>query len=289
MLSLSTIKTHIYVKNKVLSLKSLLKRVSFPSSFHLKLKGSMAVEGSLVLPIFLFYMVTILYSLEMVRFQSDVFEAMHQAIGKAGILAYMGSGSGDQETTIPEISVNTEVQRYLEEQSHPYLCVKGGMSGVSGREIRNYLGAGNIGIKVSYQMKPLIGWLSIGKLYVEDHCLVHGFVGYLGDGSGEALPEKEIYVYITPTGTKYHMSENCTYLQVQIQAVQAAELATLRNASGEIYRACETCRPQESGLLYLTQWGNRYHGRSDCSALKRTIYIVPISQVGVRGACKKCG
>ena len=54
-----------------------IRRAFFLSSE--KTKAGMALEGSLVLPIFLFYMMTILLGLEVVRFQSQVQEALYLA------------------------------------------------------------------------------------------------------------------------------------------------------------------------------------------------------------------
>ena len=89
--------------------------------------------------------------------------------------------------------------------------------------------------------------------------------------------------------TRYHLSDQCTYLRVKVQAVSAEETENMRNGSGEKYTACERCKPVKGGLVYLTAWGNRYHGESDCSALQRTVYMVPQSEAGGRSACSKCG
>ena len=37
------------------------------------------------------------------------------------------------------------------------------------------------------------------------------------------------------------------------------------------------------------EWGNKYHGETDCPSLKRTVYLVPLSEAGGRSACSKCG
>ena len=61
----------------------------------------MALEGSLVLPIFLFFMMTVFLGLEAVRFQSNVLEALHQAGNAAAFEGdsegYIGGGSPGQK------------------------------------------------------------------------------------------------------------------------------------------------------------------------------------------------
>ena len=271
--------THILVKDKVLSLKKMQiiqKRVSFSSSFLLR--GSMAVEAALVLPLFLFYIMTLLYSLEMVRFQSDVVEALHKVGRSAGIL--MQEGFRDD--------VSDSVHYELSQNQLPYLCVEGEENGVKVRTDYHVLGEGNLQITADYRIKPFIFWLPVGDIQVEEHCFLHGFTGYKkGKGVEENKPEQ--YVYITPSGEKYHLSENCTYLRVQLQVVSTEKIESLRNADGEIYRPCETCKPKGNGVCYYTRWGNRYHDTSDCTALKRTVYLVPLSQAEGRTACSKCG
>lgn len=270
---------HILVKDKVLSLKKMQiiqKRVSFSSSFLLK--GSMAVEAALVLPLFLFYMMTLLYSLEMVRFQSDMAEALHKVGRSTGILMQEGF-RGD---------VSENVLHVLSKNQLPFLCVEGEENGVKIKTDYHMLGKGNLQITASYQIKPFIFWLPVGDIRVEEHCFLHGFTGYQ-KGMVVAENKQEQYVYITPSGEKYHLSENCTYLRVQLQVLSVEKMESLRNADGEIYRPCETCKPKDNSVCYYTKWGNRYHGTSDCKALKRAVYLVPLSQAEGRTACKKCG
>ena len=48
----------------------------------------MALEGSMVFPLFLFFMATVLLSIEGVRFQSNVQEALHQAGNKSSVMGF---------------------------------------------------------------------------------------------------------------------------------------------------------------------------------------------------------
>lgn len=286
MLSLSKIIKQ-QIRIKALSLINSRKRVSFSSSFSLR--GGMVLEGCLVLPVFLFFMVTLLYSLEVVRFQGDVWEAMHQAGSKSCFYAYKAEYGNKNSVTFSDYLITEEIKKYLEKQTLPYLCVEGGSKGITITKEENCQGRGNLKINVIYAVKPFIRWLPIGEITVRDKYFGHKWVGYTKDGIGEESQEKEIYVYITQTGSKYHFSEECTYLKVKISAVKGEEIESLRNGSGEKYYPCEKCKSMDKGLVYLTEWGNKYHGEADCAALKRTVYLVPLSQVGKRTACGKCG
>lgn len=271
------------IKTKALFLIDSLRRVSFSPSCYLK--AGMALEGCFVLPLFLFFMGTLLYGLEMVRFQSDAYEAMHQTGSSLCFHAY--ESKYGKENHVPDLYTASEaVKRYLEGQFLPYLCVEDGKRGVSvDADIDNY---GNIEIHTEYCIKPFIGWLPIGNIKIKDAFFGHGFVGYTGEGAAENS-QGNIFVYITPTGTKYHFSRECTYLKIKISLFPEEAVSSLRNNSGGKYYPCEQCNPKGCSLVYLTEWGNRYHGEADCPALKRTVYMIPLSEAGDRSACSKCG
>ena len=117
----------------------------------------------------------------------------------------------------------------------------------------------------------------------------HAWTGYKkGSGSGGSGEEGERMVYITETGTVYHLSRSCTHLDLKIIPIDSSAVGDARNAGGAKYKACERCGGG-SGLVYITVEGDRYHSSLGCSGLKRTIYEVPISQVGGRRACSRCG
>lgn len=265
-------------KNKA----ALKKRAFFFSSK--KQKGSMALEASLALPIFLFFMMTVLLSLEAVRFQSNVQEAMHQAGNQYAFAGYLAKYA-DQ----PLMSVEDRVKVYLGDQLHPYLCVSGGENGVKIQNLSAVQENGSIAFTAEYQIKPFIDWLPIGKIVIKDRFLSHTFTGYTGFEGREQEKQQETYVYVTKTGSKYHMSYECTYLRVQVRSADYDSLPSLRNQTGEKYYACLKCRPSKRGIVYITEDGNRYHSQSDCSALKRLVYMIPLSEADGFSPCSKCG
>ncbi len=245
-------------------------------------KGSMALEGSLVLPIFLFFMMTVLLSLEAVRFQSDVQAALHQAGNEkafAGWQVKYGGGAGS--------NAESQIKEYLGGQLYPYLCVAGGETGLELRDLSSPDGSGHVEIIARYRLKPFISWLPIGEIVFEDHFVGHAWTGYTG-GEGQKDDSQETYVYVTKTGAKYHLFHDCTYLRVQIQAVGYEEAVQLRNRSGAKYHACQRCKPVKGSVVYITSDGRSYHGEADCSSLKRTVNMIPLSEAGAYGPCSKC-
>lgn len=124
------------------------------------------------------------------------------------------------------------------------------------------------------------------------------FYPYLGEtdedkfassaGSGES-EEKDI-VYMTEYGTVYHESRACSYLNVVVRSVTAAQVDQERNSSGRKYTLCERCDDREvTGIVYISAGGTKYHLVASCPALKRTVLEKTREEVEGVPACHKCG
>ncbi len=289
MLSLQTIKTHIPNPQKALSLKLMRKRASSSASFLIK--GSMTVEGSLVLPLFLFYMGTLLYLIEIVHFQSNVYGAIHQGLSYAWAEVYSaGNLSPLSEGCISE-NVMAEAKglviNHLRDGQLSFLCVENGEDGVCVEVKQDVPRPGDLEIEVSYRLKPFIRWLQTEDYILTDTMMIHGFVGYTGGFGSDT--ERDYYVYVTPSGTKYHRSQTCSYIRVRLLVAEGDRIDVKRNESGEIYRACDICQPEKEGILYYTVWGNRFHNATNCRGIKKNVFMIPLSEVGSRTPCSKCG
>lgn len=270
------------ISNKIKKfLLTVCKRAFFFSAG--KSRGSMALEGSLVLPIFLFFMMTVLLSLEAVRFQCNMQEALFVSGNNRAFAEYQVKYAMRERTEI-----KGQVKKYLGNQIYPYLCVKNGENGINLQDLSDKNKIGFIEVTAEYKLKPFIYWLPIGEITIKDRFFSHAWVGYSGSAiqNGE---DREIYVYITKTGGKYHLTYDCTYLRVKIQAVGYEGISSLRNTSGGRYYACERCKPEGNGIVYIAADGNRYHGEADCPSLKRIVYMVPLSEAKGYSVCSKCG
>ena len=249
------------------------------------LKGSMALEGSMVLPIFLFFIMTVLLSIETVRLQSNIQHALHQAGNFYASAAYQIKYEG-----APRQDATKHIAAYMRGQPFSYLCVSGGEGGINIQDLSSADTNGIVHLKVDYGIKPFLFWLPIGDIHFEDEYFGHGWTGYFGNENADRNVEEDVCVYITKTGTKYHKSYDCTYLRISIRAIESRQVAEIRNASGGKYYACERCGPKGEGTVYVTSDGIKFHGRSDCSSLKRTVYMVSLSKAAQGYApCVKCG
>ena len=263
------------------------KRRAFPLS-SLKNRGSMTVEASMVLPIFLFFMMTLLMAIEMVRLQSNLFaglgssEAIHMEEQIQRVL---------QDQPLLDHFEADAIEEYLNGQENGRLCLLGNILVGNRSDVQ---GNGRIEVEVQYQIKPFIYWLPMdnrdgGGLRFQDQLFVHDFNGYRGPIEGNSR-EKEEIVYITENGTRYHTDTGCVSLWISVQTVHSSRLSAMRNQSGGRYYPCERCRPSKSGVFFITRDGDRYHRGADCSSLKRTVRAVTLDEAVRMGrsACSKC-
>lgn len=260
-------------------------------------KGSMTLEASFVLPFFLFAVLNILFAVNIISAQSRVSAALHQVGNKMAFAGYAyekttGSILPDGLSGVV-LSQGYARGKILECVGREYLdqsCVEGGSDGVSlaGSSI---MGEGDvIDLKVSYRVRPFIRLMGFEDFAMSQRYYGRAWTGYDVNGGADDRDVEDPMVFITESGTVYHLDRNCTYLNPSVQSVRSGDLAGLRNQSGGRYYACGSCSGTgTNGQVYITEYGDSYHSRINCPGLKRTIYTVPLSQTGGRGRCSKCG
>lgn len=138
------------------------------------------------------------------------------------------------------------------------------------------------------RVSPVIPVLGYRGTTIVSCCYMRAWTGYdvTQDEVGET---EEEYVYITESGSVYHRRRNCTHLSLSVELTGREEVESRRNAYGGRYTACEKCKGSESGIVYITAEGDRYHNTIECSGLKRTVRCVLLSETGGRAPCSRCG
>lgn len=271
-----------------------IKRVSPFTSW--KLNASMTVEAAFALPLFLFFIVNLISVMNIIGVQSRFNAAIHQVGNKMAFYGYAyekATGNivpdGMASVLLTQIYAKEEVMNYV---GVPYLnqsCIKNGAAGISfvGTAImeRNDI----VEICVNYQVLPLFTILGFDGFDMSQRYYGRAWTGYDVEAGLSDFTQDDPMVYVTETGTVYHTNRNCTYLNPSIAAVNGGSIADKRNQSGGKYYPCEICGSSNvQETVYITTHGSSYHTVITCSGLKRTIYTIPLSQVGGRGRCSKC-
>lgn len=287
----NSLRTHL----KILHQDGPIRRVS--SFISWKPRASVTVEAAFALPFFLFCMIQIMSSMNMIGMQSRFSAALHQTGNQ---LAFAGYAYGRaMEGALPEeIAMTALTQAYAENQilryaGREYLddsCIRNGAAGVSFAGTSIMQKNDMIEIRLSYQVDPVFPVTGFGGFRVEQCYYGRAWTGYDVENGNSGFTKEDPMVYITETGTVYHTDRNCTYLNPSIRSVDAGSIDGYRNRSGGRYYACEICGRRNGGeIVYITEQGSSYHDLLTCSGLKRTIYTIPLSQAEGRRQCSKCG
>ncbi len=245
-----------------------------------KLNGSITIEVALTLPLFFIAVVSLIYMLEIMTIQCKIRGGMH-AVGRQISQEICGVPMiiiNKVETDIGEIIGTSRLDRSL---------IIGGSSGLDCNESYVSTITGIIDIKVKYRVQLPFPAFEMCRLSFVEHIKIKGWTGYVKNTMGEREDQN---VYITDTGMVFHKDYHCTHLQLSIKKVKQTETENMRNDYNEKYVPCEKCPNDRNTFnVYITNSGNKYHSRLECSGLKRSIYMQPLSEVIGKGACSRCG
>ncbi len=244
-------------------------------------RGSLTIEASLVIPLFLFASFMVLSLIDLLRFHLNLTEAIHQESKRLAMEAYTDG--------IDEGAIRAAVINRLPEGLLRKAPVKEGAGGIDFGD--SHYDNGEI-LRISAVYEGCLPYDTSGlfKHRFCAKCVIHTMTGYdRGLKETGVIREDEEYVYVTETGTVYHRDRECSYLRLSIRQVSYESLKDLRNSSGHKYYPCKDCGPVSGGTVYITRDGTSYHKSLDCSGLKRTVNCIPLSRVGARGPCSRCG
>ena len=247
-----------------------------------ELGGSLTIEASLILPIFIFAMFLALSLINLMRFHLNLQEAIHQEMGKLALRAY-------REWNVSQAGVGSSVLARLDPLLLDKAPIKGGEGGIdfSGSKLDN---REIIEINAVYQAELPYDFFHIFNRSFCAKCLMHSFIGYeKGLDERSVCQKEEEYVYVTETGTVYHKDRECSYLRLSIKEADRSALKDLRNSSGHKYYACRSCGKSAGNRVYITDDGTCYHSSLVCHGLKRTVTCIPLSQAGGKRPCSRCG
>lgn len=240
-------------------------------------KASFTVEAAFILPLFLFAAVIVLGMFPMLKIQIQVNAGLQYA---ARMVAVSWQDSEDNHESLSLAEGKILFRTYMSEHGYEESVLKYGLAGIS--LLGSDLSGDYVTLSADYQVQLPISFWKLSSLPVSQCVSMKKWTGAAQDEADGG----DSYVYITPEGTAYHSSAECSYLKLSIRAVSVSSVGSLRNKSGGIYYAC-SCY-EGGSLAYITDYGTQYHGDLSCSGLKRTIYKVSPDQVGDRHACSKC-
>lgn len=249
------------------------------------LSASMTVEATFIIPLFVFYSIIMIYVMNLINFQNRVNEGMYDTARTLSKLEYNALGSAN------DISAMALLHAQLKEEAVDNMGIRGGRLGIT--SFQSEFEGENINFTVNYTICIPFDFLGIADLNCMQRFCVRKWIGNedKGNDSDYKQNREERMVYITETGTVYHLDRNCTYLMLSRKSISLDELKEQRNLDGGKYHACELCSGNGSNknIVYITDWGDRYHADVNCSGLKRSVMTVPYTSVADWSECSRCG
>lgn len=260
-----------------------------------QMNASATVETAIALPIFIFFIINLLSFLDILRIQIEIDGALHQTAKEMAVYGYALKDKGETSkftklmgsVAFSEVYVRKQVKDYIGEMNLRKFCINQGSKGIY-YDFSKIMEEDKIELVATYKVSPLTPYIGFQKFWTSNHCIIRAFTGYDNSKNGKDNFNEDM-VYITETGTAYHRDRNCTHLKLSISLIKKSAISSLRNEYGEKYFACEKCGRKTGVKVYITNSGNSYHGKLECSGLKRTINTVLISKVGDKTPCKRCG
>lgn len=284
-----------------------------------KVQGSLTVEAALVLPIFIYVIIAFVYFIQIIGLQETLQNAITETGFYSAKYAYVYDylvnynesesedsnaeeskiGSGENIRIVSQLIDGTfykiKLKDFLDVDKIDQSCIKNGYAGIITYMSSFMEDEDTVDIILIYKIKLPILFIRIDEFQIVQRVRMRGWSGHkvAVKGASDVVSEEDgDTVYITETGTVYHLTKECSHLLLSIEETTYEQIENLRNTSGRKYKKCERCGDEgeitEESTVYITNSGDRYHSKLNCSGLKRTIIAISIKEVGNRSLCSRC-
>jgi hypothetical protein len=243
------------------------------------LKGSITLETSLVLPLFLFAMISGMLYGETILIKGQIY---HGLLETAKILASESYYYKQHDKNISTAYAKILLIKYADIDSIPATMKISSIS-LSNSKLLNEQEEVELHLKYNIQISfPLFG---TKKMKVKEDVWEKAFTGY----RPTEFEQGEGCVYVTKYGTVYHTSIECSHIMLKIS--DSSQVRNYINGKTS-YKPCSKCAKNLTGKetqLFIPKEGDCYHISLNCSGLTRTIEKVAIKEVEGMKPCSKCG
>lgn len=243
-------------------------------------RGSITLEAALAVSFFFFAILCLTFLLEIMVIQTTMKSALHAVAKDIAVEVCTNP-------VIPTSKMEREIVAQIGSERLERSLVAGGSSGIDCSQSKKYWNSTIMDLTVHYQIELPFLMFRLPLIAQKETIRVKGWTGHERKTASDT---ENTMVYVTDYGLVYHMDTECSYLELSIKRVTRQEAKKLRNQSGSKYKACAKCALflSKKSPVYITDYGERYHGSLDCSSLKRGVYAVPLSDVHGLGGCSKC-
>lgn len=244
-----------------------------------KQRGSLTVEASLALPIFVFAALSVLYISQMILYGEKVQWAMTRVAREASA----EYAAWQKDITMNPAYLTGKLRMYLDDD-------KLFVSLLRSRFDKN---TDELALVADYELTVPFPVPAARRFVFTQQIHTRAFTGVETRLDHQETDDESVIVYITKTGTVYHRELSCTYLKLSISRVKYGDLEHMRSENGAKYYACSSCsRGRTFGKdedVFICNYGDRFHSFRSCKNIKRSVQEIRLSEVGGRLPCSKCG
>lgn len=239
-------------------------------------KGSYTVEAAVVIPFLTGFLMAMLFFFRVLQVQSAIDEALYYAGRKV---------AAESSITDSKAALLLSTEAYLYQVLEEYECIDDYVSsGFLGISLLNSDFTGEkILLRADYSMKLPVSFFGMDRIRLWQQ---NAFRKWTGDQAQNG----EEWVYVTSSGEVYHSSMECRSIKISVKASYYPQIKELRGENGQKYYECSHCAEEimDQEKVYYTDYGVLYHFDISCSAIKRSVTKIDISEVGTRRKCSFC-
>ena len=228
------------------------------------LNASASVEGAIVIPLFIYAVMSIMFIMQVIAVRIHINNAFYVTLRSGNV------PKGMVAETIRRLLIDEIGTDYAADHN-----IMGGNAGIMFMSSKILNDNSVIDIKLTYSIKNPFDIFGLSTIRVTDRKRINAWLG----------EDKDNFA----GGEVYHTNKECTYLLRYILEADRSCMDVLRNASGAKYYSCEHCgQTKDTTSIYYTLYGTRYHSSRNCTELKRNIQKVSKDSVSDRRLCEKC-
>jgi hypothetical protein len=243
------------------------------------LNGSMTLESSLILPLFLIVLAAGMMYGQIFLIKGKMQHGLSESARRLATEIYEYE---QHNRTLSTVYVRTLLKRYANIDDLPKVMQISAISLANSKLPNNQQ---EVELHLKYQIAISFPFFGTKKMQVQEQIYEKAFNGYeptqFEKGNG--------YVYITQYGTVYHTSMECTHIMLTIS--DSSQVKKYINGKTS-YQPCSKCAKNITGnetQLFIAKEGDCYHTSLNCSGLTRTIQKITVWEVGERKLCSRCG
>ncbi len=265
--------------------------------------ASLTVEASVAFPVFFFAVLYLLQMFTVLRAEVSIAQAGIASAREAATFSYVAERLADGENAVAKTVLELFDQKIVRDATltgvfysrcdEELLKDARVAQGIAGLWVNSEEDGDKKRAEITYRISPVNVLAEQKSKYYVMRLVYRNWTGEGREiGKEESSEEQKETVNMTKNGTVYHVKKDCSYIKIDVTGVWGEEIDKERNESGAKYYACEFCSPElaKGVLVYITEYGTRYHARSTCSAICRNPKECSLADVKEKySACSKCG